>query len=500
MAATLEDLVHKFEGFELMMQQSLDKIGGLEAWQSSTDSSLGTLLTKSDEAAVRLLRLESAPPPVPRQPPPPPSSWVDPFDLNMAPPMVGRSSAPPPERPNGHRGDTTHQDVGGGILGSHPLRPVTGAFPEPSTSHFETPTGNREFGSRNAPLPKLEFPSFHGENPRLWRDRCEMYFEVYAVSPHLKTRFAALNFKGNAAAWLRTFERRGRVLDWEVFCAAVLDHFDRDQYQVQLRRLDTLRQSGSVFEYLAQFEDLSHGILLYNCAYDDTYFVTRFLGGLKEEIRAAIALHRPKDVSSAAALALLQEEELAIYGSRHLSHELAKSSFRPVFGSEKGKVSISDKPGSVKPKKEKVDSDDKVRALMAFRKKNGLCYKCGEKWGQHHKCPPQVPLHVIEELLDALEPSDGCDSCSSDDEQHPDVVMALGDISTAPIVKRKTTRLQGFIGSQEVLILVDSGSIGSFINEELAAKLDCPQQDCSVASFVTTDGTPMHCNRRIQQL
>jgi hypothetical protein len=35
-------------------------------------------------------------------------------------------------------------------------------------------------------------------------------------------------------------------------------------------------------EYQRRFEELAHGILLYNPAYDDTYLVTRFLGGLKE--------------------------------------------------------------------------------------------------------------------------------------------------------------------------------------------------------------------------
>lgn len=49
---------------------------------------------------------------------------------------------------------------------------------------------------------------------------------------------------------------------------------------------------------------------MYNDAYDDTYFVTRFVDGLKEEIRSVIALHRPPDVDTASALALLQEEEL----------------------------------------------------------------------------------------------------------------------------------------------------------------------------------------------
>jgi len=68
-----------------------------------------------------------------------------------------------------------------------------------------------------------------------------MYFEVFAVSPNLKTRFAALNFKGAAAIWLQTVERRGRISDWDEFCEKVFKCFDRDPYQIQLRQLDFLR-------------------------------------------------------------------------------------------------------------------------------------------------------------------------------------------------------------------------------------------------------------------
>jgi hypothetical protein len=48
-----------------------------------------------------------------------------------------------------------------------------------------------------------------------------------------------------------------------------------------------------VSEYHVEFERLVHGMLLYNDQYDDTFFVTHFMAGLKEEIRAVIALHRP---------------------------------------------------------------------------------------------------------------------------------------------------------------------------------------------------------------
>lgn len=146
--------------------------------------------------------------------------------------------------------------------------------------------------SHHPPFPKIEFPKFDGENPRLWHDRCVMYFEVYKVHASLKTHFAALNFTGPAAIGLQTVQRKGWVPDWESLCALVFAKFYKDQYQIQLRHLEALnKQTGMVLDYQRRFEELAHGILLYNPAFDYTFLVTKFLGGLKEEIRAAILLH-----------------------------------------------------------------------------------------------------------------------------------------------------------------------------------------------------------------
>lgn len=66
--------------------------------------------------------------------------------------------------------------------------------------------------------------------------------------------------------------------------SAIISRYDHDQYKIQLRKLQTLKQVDSVADYHGRFEELSHGILLYNPSYDETLFVTQFLGGLKEEI------------------------------------------------------------------------------------------------------------------------------------------------------------------------------------------------------------------------
>lgn len=200
---------------------------------------------------------------------------------------------------------THHRVAVGGILGSSPGHPVTGTPPDPPDpvdSHHELDSTTIH---RSIPVPKMDFPKFNGENPRWWRDQCVLYFEVYGIPPQLKTRFAALNFQGAAATWLQTVQWRGRVTDWEQLCELVFTKFDKDQYQNQLRQLESLKQTGSVQAYYEQFEKLAHGVLLYNPTYDDVYFVTRFMTGLKEEIRAAIILHRPQDVDTASALALL---------------------------------------------------------------------------------------------------------------------------------------------------------------------------------------------------
>ena len=159
--------------------------------------------------------------------------------------------------------------------------------------------------SRSPPFPKMDFLKFDGEFPRLWRDQCEVYFEVYAVHPSLKTRFATLNFKGAVVTWLQTVQRTGRNVDWDRLCELVMEKFDKHQYQQLLKKFEALRQKSSVEEYQAEFERLAQGLVLYNSGYDDTYFMTQFVVGLKDEILAAIALHWPKDVDTTSALALI---------------------------------------------------------------------------------------------------------------------------------------------------------------------------------------------------
>jgi len=75
---------------------------------------------------------------------------------------------------------------------------------------------------------------------------------------------------------------------------------------------------------------------------------------------------------------------------------------------------------------------------------------------------------VIEELFDALEYFDEPDDMTSDEEVDQGVVMV---VSTNPVqqpTQRRTMKLQGMIGNHDVLIVVDLGSVGTFISDQLA--------------------------------
>ena len=254
-----------------------------------------------------------------------------------------------------------------------------------------------------------------------------MYFEIYGVSDALKPRFAALNFKGKprfaalnfegaAESWLQTLELRGRVKSWEALCQAFCDRFNKDQYQTHMRHLDSLRQTDSVAEYYASFEQISHQILLYNPQYDDVFFVIRFMNGLKEEIRAPIALHGPKNVNTASALALIQEEELQASQRKVMGKSDAKDNFKAgsrVFTTNDNAKNQARRDDG--KKSDKAAMDDKWATLKAHRKANGLCFKCGEKWNHNHKCPDHVSLNVLHELMEIFQLEDGPDYASDDD-------------------------------------------------------------------------------------
>lgn len=134
-------------------------------------------------------------------------------------------------------------------------------------------------------LPKVPFPIFDGENPKLWISRCEEYFVIYHVDPSMWVKVSVMQFSGAAARWFQAVEKRLAHDSWPDLCKLVLKRFGQEQF------------SGLVDQLLA-----------YESSTDSLYYATRFVDGLREDIRAVVLIQRPGDLDTACTLALLQEE------------------------------------------------------------------------------------------------------------------------------------------------------------------------------------------------
>ena len=137
-------------------------------------------------------------------------------------------------------------------------------------------------------------------------------------------------------------------------------------------KLETNRLNSRISD---KFDQLAHSILLYNPSYDDVFFVTRFLGGLKEEIRAPLILYRPPNLEVAGTLALLQEAELEASKSKAQPRSEFRDSYKgPVRGNAR-----MDKSKFRKEEPKHVDtpnsaSSDKLSALKTYRRANNLLF------------------------------------------------------------------------------------------------------------------------------
>ena len=274
--------------------------------------------------------------------------------------------------------------------------------------------------------------------------------------------------------------------------------YDKDQYQILLRKLDALKQTTSVLEYQTTFEKLVHGIVLYNPAFDDTFFVTRFVSGLRDEIRVPLLLHRSHDVDTASTLALIQEQQLEVARSKSSGRDITRGFAKQLQSADKLKAFDN---GKHPPKGQMQDTEDKLATLKAFRYRNGLCFKCGEKWSPNHKCPPHISLHVLEEILEAMEIS----GYQEEDDNEVEVVteeqevMALQSVLVAKTRQKHTMKLLAKIGKHNVLV-VDSGNVWTFVNTQLVQHLKIPTVACKSSTFRAADGGLMLCDQMVPKL
>jgi hypothetical protein len=139
-------------------------------------------------------------------------------------------------------------------------------------------------------LPKLNFPVFSGEDPQLWKYRCEKYFVMYGVEESLWISVASMHLEGVVARWFQSVERRLSAASWGEFCASLHERFGRDRHEALIRQLFHICQQGSVTEYVDQFSTLIDQLATYEAEANPLYYTMRFVDGLKDDIKSIVMI------------------------------------------------------------------------------------------------------------------------------------------------------------------------------------------------------------------
>jgi hypothetical protein len=284
----------------------------------------------------------------------------------------------------------------------------------------------------------------------------------------------------------------------------LLDRFGREHKELLICQLFHIKQSSSVTEYVDKFAELVDQLNAYGHVTEPIYYAMKFVDGLWDDIRAAVSLHRPIDFDSAASLALLQED--VVVGikaakradSFYVSKEVPK---RPHPLPPPPRIDKQVQPILQDEKKfcEGKSPEDRLAALHAFRKAKGICIRCAEKWHREHKCATFVQLHVVQELLDlfSIDDMEKLFATAEDSEQ---LFLALSKEATSGCEGPRTMRLQESIMGVPVMLLVDSGSSHTFINQSLLPYLNHLQTQTIDVQVQVASGEVLHCDRILKHV
>ena len=341
-------------------------------------------------------------------------------------------------------------------------------------------------------VPKMAFPRFTGENPRIWKDKCLDYFHIFNIPESMWVTSASMNMDANAAKWLQVYKLKHGLGTWSEFMAAVEDQFGSYTYRDSISNLIALEQEGSLDEYISAFTDLQYQVSMHSTGLDEVFFVTHFIKGLKSEVRVTVQSMAPKTAKKAIMLAKIQSQ---------LGEE---RKFRPPKFSTSSRSSVITTKSDTRSSASSTSPLWKERQLRDFRKANGLCMYCGDKYDKAHAAPcakrPQQQLNALaindldqtlsEEVLTQLAVEDSLQ------EQFEHLSLnALAGTSQGEVLQ-----LRALVQNKVLLMLLDSGSSHSFINQSFVQLLNIPTVSSPSRAIKLPNGQILYTDKVVPAL
>lgn len=178
---------------------------------------------------------------------------------------------------------------------------------EHTKHHKSVPKQEKKDSINKHAMPKMNFPTFDGTNPRVWLDNCLNYFEIYQLPEGMWITAAVLHLQDNAAKWHQAYKQKNTFKNWQQFSEIVEQEFGADDFRTAITDLLELRQIGSLEEYTTKFQALQYDVTMHNPHYDAGFFAHKYIMGLKDDLRGIVEAQMPNTVLKASILARVQQ-------------------------------------------------------------------------------------------------------------------------------------------------------------------------------------------------
>ncbi|XP_076896743.1 uncharacterized protein LOC143549833 [Bidens hawaiensis] len=309
---------------------------------------------------------------------------------------------------------------------------------------------------------KNQSPNFNRfKNPRGWTLKPEKYFRYYHIPDEEKVDVSSMHLEGDALdlySWLSVDQT---VSIWEELIQAFQKNFGPAEFENPDEYLISIKQTGYAQEYRQEFAKRSARV----SNWPEHCLLGVFLNGLKEELKTDVRIQRPRKVYNAASLAI--EYESKIGANKPSKNTTWSPCPKPNIADTKSITHTNTHNPTTQRPPLRISEAEKQTRLS-----KGECYRYAEKYGPGHRCKTGT--------FKLFEASDGSDEPihTSNEEEFVEQ-EGFAKISMYAIFGKSnitTMKLQGTLGTTEVLILVDCGSTHNFIFDTLVRELKMVSQ------------------------
>eukprot|EP00256_Glycine_max_P065521 XP_025980116.1 uncharacterized protein K02A2.6-like [Glycine max] len=351
-----------------------------------------------------------------------------------------------------------------------PLSPIQ---PQPTSAPTLTP-----------PVPatqhrmKLDIPRFDGTDPCGWVFKINQYFQYHATPEHERLTIVAFYMEGRALAWFQWMTSNGQLTSWPSFLHALQTRFAATTYEDPTGSLFKLTQTGTVAQYLSDFEDLANRIV----GLPAQFLLSCFISGLTPEIRREVQALQPMTLVQAAGLARLQEDKLLDTRSS-FRHRAPPTLTIPVSRPAPTTALLPSPPSRMPtPRSPTLRPQPTLKRLSPEEIIS-------------HRCASRVFFLVAKEDPAAEVNIEELDPGPDPPATHDPLAAQISFNSLAGQLAPETLRLLGTLSGHQVIILVDGGSTHNFVQEELVVRLGLKTHETRPLRVMVGNDQHLACNQ-----